>query len=203
MKTLSFALTNQKQRSTADWKSRVVSRDLLPVVSSPAQRPATLRGGASWRSRRREASWPAAPPATERVWCRDPVGRCHSRCVSSEVCNRAAATTWSLSASTPCVTSSFVCTLISSRAFFSDLATLLHLLPTSECKRHYFLLLPLGKHTCYFCLQKKIQILLKVVCCCCSLKWSYLSSAAVEFTIKVDQTIDRDVFEYLGIGVTL
>lgn len=50
MKTLSFVLTNQKQRSAADWKSRVVSRDLLPVVSSPVQRPgdacrAEHRGG--------------------------------------------------------------------------------------------------------------------------------------------------------------
>lgn len=169
MKTLSFALTNQKQRSAADWKSRVVSRDLLPVVSSPVQRPATLRGGASWRSRRREASWPAAPPATERVWCRDPVGRCHSRCVSSEVCNRAAATTRSLSASTPGVTSSFVCTLISSRAFFSDLATLLHLLPTAATGKTHWLLLFAKKNTNSaqsHLLLLQLEVELFELCCC-------------------------------------
>lgn len=171
MKTLSFVLTNQKQRSTAAWKLRVARTScyLCPHLCS-SQRCCRVehRGGVDVARRvdlRRPLQLREFGVATPSAGVT--AGASPLRCVTEPQRQH------DPSVRPRCVvTSSFICTLISGRTFFSDLATSLHLLPTSECKHHCFLLLALEKHTCDF---KKIQshlLLLQLevelfeLCCC-------------------------------------
>lgn len=72
--------------------------------------------------------------------------------------------------------------------------------PSFAHKHLHFLLITLEKHIGCFCVERCLQVLLKVLhfliyCRCCCSKWSYSNSVVVQCNMKVGHILE----DYLGV----